>query len=243
MVTDDIGKHAFDFVERCRGTARTEDLVEEFRATIRRLGFNHSACGCWLGTGANRTVRFFFNDWPEEVARVYAEKDIFSKDPLVFAARRRMAAYTWAEVLAEEPLQPDMRAIFDFIATYNIRDGFCVPVHGPAGYQGLISLLAPQAIELSPRDKTILDMMSRAIHDRCRATVGFGVVNTQTPELSAREIECMKWVAAGKTNWEIGQLLGISKSTVHFHVENVKKKLHKNSRTEAVAILILHGLI
>jgi DNA-binding CsgD family transcriptional regulator len=53
----------------------------------------------------------------------------------------------------------------------------------------------------------------------------------------------MKWVAAGKTDWEIGQVLGISESTVHFHVENAKKKLKKSTRTEAVAILVLHGLM
>lgn len=234
---------AFDFVERCRAASRTEDLVEDFRATISRFGFHHSACGCWLGAGANRTVRFFFADWPEEVAKVYSEQDIFSKDPLVFAARRRMTAYTWATVLDEEPLQPDMRDVFEFIAQYDIRDGFCVPIHGPAGYQGLVSLLAPGKLDLYPREQSALEMMSRAIHDRCRATVGFGTVENVVPEMSAREIECMKWVAAGKTDWEIGQILDISKSTAHFHVESAKRKLRKNSRSEAVAILILHGLI
>jgi DNA-binding CsgD family transcriptional regulator len=61
--------------------------------------------------------------------------------------------------------------------------------------------------------------------------------------MTGREIECMKWVAIGKTNWEIGQVLGISASTVHFHVEGAKKKLNKSTRTEAVAMLVLHGLI
>lgn len=242
MVEDDISL-ALDFVERCDRAVDTQDLVDLFRATISRFGFHHSACGCWLGAGANRTVRFFFADWPEEVAKVYVEQDIFSKDPLVFAARRRMTAYTWANVLDEEPLQPDMRDMFAFIARYDIRDGFCVPIHGPAGYQGLVSLLAPARLDLDPRVRSILEMMSRAVHDRCRQTVGFGVIDTDVPALSKREIECMTWAAAGKTDWEIARILGISRSTAHFHVERVKKKLRKNSRTEAVAILVLHGLI
>ena len=242
MAEDEISL-ALDFVERCGKASRTEDLVEDFRATISRFGFHHSACGCWLGAGANRTVRFFFADWPEEVAKVYAEQDIFSKDPLVFAARRRMTAYTWATVLDEEPLQPEMRDMFAFIARYDIRDGFCVPIHGPAGYQGLVSLLAPGRLNLTTRQQAVLEMISRAIHDRCRETVGYGLIDTGVPEMSKREIECMKWAAAGKTDWEIAQILGISRSTAHFHVERVKKKLRKNSRTEAVATLILHGLI
>lgn len=242
-MTEDEISLAFDFVDRCAGNDSTENLVNDFRSTIQRFGFRHSACGCWLGAGAHRTVRFFFVDWPEDVAKVYAEQDLFSKDPLVFAARRRMSAYTWASVLDAEPLQPEMRDMFDYIARYDIRDGFCIPVHGPAGYQGLVSLLAPAKLHLGARERSILEMISRAIHDRCRSTVGFGTIDTAIPEMSAREIECMKWAAAGKTDWEIGQILGISRSTAHFHVERVKKKLRRNSRTEAVAILILHGLI
>jgi LuxR family quorum sensing-dependent transcriptional regulator len=63
------------------------------------------------------------------------------------------------------------------------------------------------------------------------------------PDLSAREIECMQWVAVGKTDADIAQLLGISPATAHYHVEQAKKKLAMSSRTEAVALLVLHGVI
>jgi DNA-binding CsgD family transcriptional regulator len=53
----------------------------------------------------------------------------------------------------------------------------------------------------------------------------------------------MQWVAVGKTDWEIAQVLGISSSTAHFHVESAKKKLGLNSRAEAVARLTLYGLL
>ena len=53
----------------------------------------------------------------------------------------------------------------------------------------------------------------------------------------------MRWVAAGKTDWEIAKLLGISASTVHFHVERVKKRLVTSTRSQAVALLVLHGIL
>lgn len=53
----------------------------------------------------------------------------------------------------------------------------------------------------------------------------------------------MEWVAAGKTDWEIGQLLSISPATVHFHVERVKRRLATSSRTHAVALLVLNGAL
>ena len=54
-------------------------------------------------------------------------------------------------------------------------------------------------------------------------------------ELTAREREILGWVARGKTNSEIAELLWVSPSTVRKHLENVYAKLGVNTRTAAVA--------
>jgi DNA-binding CsgD family transcriptional regulator len=61
------------------------------------------------------------------------------------------------------------------------------------------------------------------------------------PELTAREREVISWVARGKTNAEIAQLLWLAPSTVRKHLENVYAKLGVNTRTAAVARFL--GLI
>jgi DNA-binding CsgD family transcriptional regulator len=53
--------------------------------------------------------------------------------------------------------------------------------------------------------------------------------------LSAREREVLAWVARGKTNAEIAQLLWLAPSTVRTHLENVYSKLGVKTRTAAVA--------
>ena len=53
--------------------------------------------------------------------------------------------------------------------------------------------------------------------------------------LTAREREVLTWVACGKTNTEIAQLLWLAPSTVSKHLENVYAKLGVNTRTAAVA--------
>jgi DNA-binding CsgD family transcriptional regulator len=52
--------------------------------------------------------------------------------------------------------------------------------------------------------------------------------------LSPREIECLRWAAAGKTDVEIGRILSISPRTTRFHIENAKKKLGVSTRVQAV---------
>ena len=54
-------------------------------------------------------------------------------------------------------------------------------------------------------------------------------------DLSSREQEVIKWVAAGKTNVEIGPILGISSFTVKNHVQRIFRKLGASNRTEAVS--------
>jgi DNA-binding CsgD family transcriptional regulator len=54
--------------------------------------------------------------------------------------------------------------------------------------------------------------------------------------LSSREAEISRWVACGKTNWEIGQILGISDKTVKTHVQNILFKLRASSRAQVAAL-------
>jgi DNA-binding CsgD family transcriptional regulator len=52
--------------------------------------------------------------------------------------------------------------------------------------------------------------------------------------LTAREREVLQWVAAGKTNAQIGAILSASPRTVGKHLENIYEKLGVETRTAAV---------
>lgn len=60
--------------------------------------------------------------------------------------------------------------------------------------------------------------------------------------LTPRELECLHWAAAGKTNWEIGVILGVSKRTIVFHLHNSAKKLETSNRYHTVARAVSLGL-
>jgi LuxR family transcriptional regulator, activator of conjugal transfer of Ti plasmids len=62
-------------------------------------------------------------------------------------------------------------------------------------------------------------------------------------QLSPRELECLQWAAAGKSDTDIAVLVGIQPATAHFHIEQAKKRLGVKTRVEAVAVGVLHGMI
>jgi DNA-binding CsgD family transcriptional regulator len=61
--------------------------------------------------------------------------------------------------------------------------------------------------------------------------------------MSARELDCLKWTAAGKTAWEASVILGISERTVRFHLNAAREKLDCATTTQAVAKAIVNQLI
>ena len=61
--------------------------------------------------------------------------------------------------------------------------------------------------------------------------------------MSARELDCLKWTAEGKTAWEASIILGISERTVRFHLNSAREKLKCTTTTQAVAKAIVNRLI
>ena len=63
------------------------------------------------------------------------------------------------------------------------------------------------------------------------------------PRLSGRELQCLEWVSAGKTSWEIGLIIGLSERTVNFHLFNACRKLNVYGRQAGVAQALRLGLL
>ena len=80
-----------------------------------------------------------------------------------------------------------------------------------------------------PIDFEILDTIIKAR----LARVARRELWTSHVALSDREIETLTWAARGKTSAEIARILGLSKRTVDFHVENARIKLGAATRIEA----------
>jgi len=57
-----------------------------------------------------------------------------------------------------------------------------------------------------------------------------------TASLTPREAEVLSWVAKGKTNRDVGDILGMSPRTVNKHLEHVFEKLGVETRAAAAAL-------
>jgi DNA-binding NarL/FixJ family response regulator len=67
--------------------------------------------------------------------------------------------------------------------------------------------------------------------------------HTAEDDLSSREIEVLRLIAAGNANKEIASQLSITEETVKSHVTKILAKLHANDRTHAVTTALKRGII
>jgi DNA-binding response OmpR family regulator len=62
-------------------------------------------------------------------------------------------------------------------------------------------------------------------------------------DLTDREVEALTWAARGKTSSEIATILGLTKRTVDFHIDNARLKLNASTRMHAAVKAAASGLI
>lgn len=174
-----------------------------------------------------------YNDMPEGFAESF-DKDGFSKNnPLISHASKEARPYSAAEIWAMPLTVHQRRALAQLNLSLKVRDGVMIPIRSGASLEGIV-LLGGQNPEMAPIVRSALHLLATCAFEQViqletnprRASAGM---------LSPREVECLSWAAAGKTDAEIGRILTISPRTTRFHIENAKKKLGVATRVQAVA--------
>lgn len=242
IASQSVAELGLQFLE-CSWALDTAACAEKFRSIVRQIGFDSSACGAWAGIGRNRKHRFFFVDWPRSWLEFYEREGFFQHDMAAMESRRRVSSFWVHSVLSHLRLSPKQKELVEAFTAFGWKDVFAVPIHGPGSLQGLVTMVTREDLTLSNADTAVLEIMARVVWERCRISEGFGLSGPERPQLSAREVECLQWAAAGKSDTDIAVLLGVKPATAHFHIEQAKKKLGVKTRVEAAAVGVLHGLI
>lgn len=103
---------------------------------------------------------------------------------------------------------------------------------------GIETLPRPFVVE-RPRRRLTIHCLPNRISGEHRL-----VLEPMSPDaLTRREREIAQWMAEGKTNSEIGRILGLSPFTVKNHVQKILTKLGVENRTSAAAMLLTSGQI
>ena len=137
------------------------------------------------------------------------------------------------------PLAIDAHEAPDGVGGEILRLGFDnVLVHGtgPTSAGASVFLLFGLAVRPSARHAYFLELLLPHLHLALgRLPARASMDGAPARALSARETEIVGWLRAGKSNDEMGRLLGISALTVKNHLQRIYRTLGVNNRAHALA--------
>lgn len=238
--------HLQEFIRECNLAETEEQLFAALDEATRRLGFDQFAMGHHVDlTGPpDDAIRLttYHPDWVEaSIGRGY-----FLDDPVHAASSRTAVGFLWSDVPKMISLTERQNTILENARKYGLSEGFTVPVHVPGEYRGTCSFGANSLDKL--RDDALptaqlvavfaFEAARRIMRSRRR-----GKDLGEIPALTRRQLDCVTLVATGKTDWEIGRILGISQATAHEHVENARKRYGVAKRSQLVIRALFDGQI
>ncbi len=174
------------------------------------------------------------SDWQAE----YSKERYYDHDPTMLFALGNLLPERWSNIIQRFDLTAKQDKIINDGKEAGLCDGVIIPVHGPGGEFAVLSLshseTEAQAVQNIELDEAVLHMFALRFHTQVREMQN---PSTALPpaNLTSREIDVLFWTAEGKSTWDISKILGISESTVNFHVSSAKQKLGVYSKPHAVA--------
>lgn len=114
-----------------------------------------------------------------------------------------------------------------------------IPMHLPFGQIAVAKLVSndPAKSDLSyefGRFGKLLTDLSRRFVSSYVTTMRDNPYLPHEAVLSVREVECLCWAAFGKTDKEVGLILGMSHATVRYHISRICTKLDATNRAQAI---------
>jgi DNA-binding CsgD family transcriptional regulator len=130
--------------------------------------------------------------------------------------------------------------------SFGVGAAIVAPAYRPGGVIGAVVWATPDAtFDVEP----VFAAQASDLHALAMKFVGaYEEATLSGPVLDAtrltrREIQCLKWAAAGKTDIEISQIVGIALPTVRFHLTNASRRLGVSGRSRAVHHAAVLGYI
>lgn len=230
------------FVDSLTGCDSTEKLVKAMGDSVGSVGMDRFAYVNFSLAGPESTSPLILTTYPTPWLHRYMDEDYAHIDPVLEKASNLTFPFLW-DTGIERDLSKKEKVFFDEAHTFAIHEGVTIPIFGNQGRTAALTLLgggSDRHFDLLTEERLGTFHLLALYFHASFLTINQPALRETTP-LTPRERDCLTWAARGKTKWEVGVILGISKSTVSFHLKNAQKKYGAYSVVATVARAIQYN--
>lgn len=224
---------------QCSGSS--ESTFAAILSEIGKLDFAFCAFGMKGPLPVSAPSAIWICNYPLEWQRRYQEGKYVNVDPIVAHALVSDDLLLWSdEAFAEAP---QMRAE---AREFGLVHGWAQPRRDALGIVSVLTgvrrnpPISPEELEIK-RER--FHWLSYLCHENMLRQWAPTLRTGPQTELSARELEVLRWTCEGKTSGDIAEIIGVAESTITFHMRNACRKLGTPNKTAAAVRAVLLGLL
>jgi len=239
---------AFDraeaFLRDISETGSGSELADMLTIATRELGFTYFALTHHVDIRHAPQPAIRLHNYPDDWVEYYDSHSLGVSDPVHRASHVTSVGFAWSEIPRLISLTTRDHEILARGAGRGIGDGFTVPANVPGESHGSCSFANPGGRPLSDDELPLAQLVGAFAFEAARRLWRVRAPPSEfAPRLTDRQRECVLWVARGKSDWEISQILGIRHETVVRHLKQARERYGVGKRTMLAIQALFDGLI
>ena len=235
---------AFDVIAAAQRATTLDELNATVHDSFLGLGFSTYVGLDVLGAGGRRKHGVLFGATHAGWERHYAERGHARHDAVLRELVHSSEPIVWSDLPKRRAMSRIEKDIYAEAADFGLTDGVITPIPHLDGSMSAVLLIG--------KDVQADDLRLRAVAHLL--SLHYGAIGRRLSQrtltqdrrrvlLSERQIECLKWTRHGKSSGDIGDILGISASTVDEYIAAACGRLGVRTRVQAAVEATLMGLI
>lgn len=222
------------------------DQLFEFGAN---QGYRYAALAIFQNHDTPLELRsaYLHSNVPDEYWRRYDEEKFSEIDPVTLHCMARSTPLRWSSTTFAGDRQVEL---YGEMQRLGMHSGITLPYHGPCAEFGFLSFSGHRTSAAECEQVVPCGNVAELAYFRDIAMEVFAgflrkgcAVKHEGIEITSRELECLKWCAAGKSSWDIAHLMNCTEATVNYHFANIRRKFGASSRRMAVIKAIQLGFL
>jgi DNA-binding CsgD family transcriptional regulator len=234
----------FEAVYHASEKAQTHaELFLVIDAAIRSFGFPWFALVDDGDLIRGRSSCLLMTNYPSSWVDEVITNRLYRDDPVHAASIRSPTGLSWErirDVIAPTHVQ---LSVLDRGRAHGLNSGYTVPFRIPGERGAFFSVARRKDGAFTYAEATVAQMVGGIAFQRGRELIEGRAVKALGAPLSPRQIDCLRLIATGKTEWEMGIILDLSPRTVHEYVEGARRRYGVRTRSQLVLAAARDGYV
>ena len=220
-----------------------EELADLLEAISAELGFRYFALTHHVDLRAAPRPTIRLHNYPPGWVDYFDGQKLGASDPVHRASHLTTVGFSWSELGRMIQLTPRDLDILQRAGANGIGDGYTVPAHIPGESNGSCSFATGAGETLPYEHLATAHLVGAFAFEAARRVWRVREAAGPPPRLTDRQRDCLVWAARGKSDWEIGRILGVGEETVTQHLKTARERYGVAKRTQLVVQALFDGTI